>query len=1047
MNEEPKETGEGIEVEKEPMENEKIIELYEGAAKSNTGDVMVVGGGISGIQAALDLATAGMKVYLVEKSPAIGGHMAQLDKTFPTNDCSMCIESPKFIECSRHPNIEILTYTEVERVEGKAGDFTVTLVKKPRYIEEDKCTGCGTCVEYCPVRVEDEYNQNLGLSKAIHIYFSQAVPLVTYIDPEKCSFLQNERCQICVGACKNKAIDLFQKPERVEVEVGAIVLAPGFAPFDPKLRADYGYGQFENVVTSLDYERLLCATGPYEGEILRRSDKKHPHKIAWIQCVGSRQVLEGGNSYCSAVCCAYTQKQVILTKDHDAEAECTIFHNDIRSFGKDFERFYQRAENLPGVRFIRSYVSIGKEIPESKNVTIRYSTTDDGVKEEEFDMVVLSIGLNPPAQAKELAEKFGIELGPQGFCKIDSTNPIETSRPGVFVSGAFQGPVDIPESVMTASGAEALCSQLLAYRRGELAEERKYPAERDVSGEKPKIGVFVCHCGANIGRVVNVPEVVEYAKSLDNVAYAQEALFACSTDTARQISETIKEKGLNRVVVAACTPRTHEPLFRDTLREGGINPYFYDMANIREHCSWVHSREKEVATKKAKDIVRMSVARSARLEPLTEFELPVDKRALVVGGGIAGMTSGLSLAEQGFEVFLVEKEKNLGGMARRIHYTLEGLDVQAYLGDLMAKVYKNPKVHVITEATITDVAGYVGNFTTKVKAGTMTKEIRHGIAIIATGAEEYKPTEFLYGQDERVMTSLELEERISKKDEKVTGAESVVMVQCVGCRNEERNYCSRICCGESVKNALKLKEANPNMDIHILFRDMRTYGFREDSYREAASKGVKFIRYEKQDMPQVKPGKSEEGKAVLKVTATDYVLGKKIELDADIVALAAAVIPLANNNDTAKFFKLALNPDGFFQEAHVKLRPVDFAADGVFLCGTAHYPKHIPETISQAYGAAGRAVTVLSKDTVVASGAVCEVKESDCVTCGACISVCKYGAIEFVDTPKGKKARVNPVLCKGDGLCNPKCPTGAISLKHFNNEEIFSQIDARFEAM
>ena len=1023
------------------MENENIIELYKGVANSNAGDVMVVGGGISGIQAALDLATMGMKVYLVENAPAIGGHMAQLDKTFPTNDCSMCIESPKFIECSRHPNIEILTYTEVERVEGEAGDFTVTLLKKPRYIEEDKCTGCGVCVEYCPVRVEDKYNQGLGLNKAIHIYFSQAVPLVTYVDRDKCSFLQNERCQICVGACKNDAIDLFQKPERVDIQVGAVVLAPGFEPFDPKLRGDYGYGTFQNVVTSLDYERLLCATGPYEGEILRRSDKKHPHKIAWIQCVGSRQVLEGGNSYCSAVCCAYTQKQVILTKDHDAEAECTIFHNDVRSFGKDFERFYQRAENLPGVRFIRSYVSIGKEIPESKNVTIRYSTTDDGVKEEEFDMVVLSIGLNPPEQAKELAEKFGIELGPKGFCKINPTNPIETTRPGIFVSGAFQGPIDIPESVMTASGAGALCSQLLAYRRGDLAQDREYPAERDVSGEKPKVGVFVCHCGANIGRVVNVPSVVEYAKSLDNVVYAQEALFACSTDTARQISETIKEKGLNRVVVAACTPRTHEPLFRDTLREGGINPYFYEMANIREHCSWVHSREKEVATQKAKDIVRMSVARSARLEPLKEFQLPVDKRALVVGGGVAGMTSALSMAGQGFEVYLVEKSKELGGMARRIHYTLEGFDVQGHLDDLIRKTYKNPKVHVITDATITDVAGYVGNFTTKAKVGSVMKEMRHGVAVIATGAEEYKPTEYLYGQDERVMTSLELEEKITNGDEKVANAQSLVMIQCVGCRNEERNYCSRICCGESVKNALKLKEANPDMDIYILFRDVRTYGFREDRYREAADKGVRFIRYEKQDAPQVKPGKSEEGKPVLKVTAIDYVLGKKLELDADLVALAAAVVPLATNNEMAKFFKLALNPDGFFQEAHVKLRPVDFAADGVFLCGTAHYPKHIPETISQAYGAAGRAVTVLSKDTVVASGAVCEVKESDCVSCGACISVCKYGAIEFVDTPAGKKARVNPVLCKGDGLCNPKCPTRAITLKHFTDEEIFRQID------
>jgi heterodisulfide reductase subunit A len=1027
-------------VKKEPVETQND----NGKVNSHTGDAMVVGGGISGIQAALDLADSGLKVYLVEKSPAIGGHMAQLDKTYPTNDCSMCIESPKFIECSRHPNIEILTYTEVESVEGEAGEFKVTLIKKPRYIIEEKCTGCGTCVEYCPIKVADPYNQDLSFNKAIHIYFSQAVPLVTYVDPKTCSFLQNEKCQICVGVCKNNAIDLFQKPERMEIEVGSIVLSPGYDVFDPKLRNDYGYGTMENVVTSLDFERILCATGPYEGEIRRPSDNKHPHKIAWIQCVGSRQVIEGGNSYCSAVCCSYTQKQVILTKDHDTDAECTVFHNDVRSFGKDFERFYQRAEKLPGVRFIRSYVSLGKEIPETKNVTLRYATYDDGVKEEEFDLVVLSVGLNPPNDVKELAEKFGVELSPQGFCKINPVNPIETSRPGVFVSGAFQGPIDIPESVMSASGAEALCSQLLAYRRGELATEREYPEERDVAGEKPKVGVFVCHCGANIGRVVDVPSVVDYASGLKNVTHAQEALFACSTDTAKKIADTIREKGLNRVVVAACTPRTHEPLFRDTLREGGINPYFFEMANIREHCSWVHSKEKEDATKKAKDIVRMSVARSARLEPLQEFQLPVDKRALVVGGGVAGMTSALSLANQGYEVFLLEKDKDLGGMARRIHGTLEGLDVQVYLSDLIRKVYKHPLLHVTTEATITNVSGYVGNFTTKVKTRLMDKEINHGIAIIATGAEEYKPTEYLYGKDERVLTQVELGEAIAKGEKKVTSSQSAVMIQCVGCRNEERNYCSRVCCSNAIKNALKLKEKNPGMDITVLFRDMRTYGFKEDYYREAANEDVKFIRYEPQDAPQVEPGKSEDGRSVLKVTVTDPVLGKKLELDADLLVLSAAAIPAATNSEMARFFKLALNPDGFFQEAHVKLRPVDFAADGVFLCGMAHYPKHISEAISQAYGAAGRAVTVLSKNSVTASGAVAAVKESDCVSCGACITVCRYGAIEFVDTPQGKKARVNPVLCKGDGLCNPKCPSGAISLKHFTNDELFSQIDARF---
>jgi len=1029
-------------VEKEPVEGQ-FVNSY---AESNIGDVMVVGGGISGIQASLDLADMGFKVYLVDKVPAIGGKMAQLDKTFPTNDCSMCIESPKFIECDRHPNIDILTYTEVDRVEGEAGNFKVTLIKKPRYILDDKCRGCTTCTEYCPVKVPDKYNQNLSLTKCSHIYFSQAVPLVSYIDPESCLFLQDKKCNICIGVCQNNAIDLHQKEEKIEVEVGAIILAPGYEIFDPKLRGDYGYGKMENVVTSLDFERILCATGPYEGEIRRPSDGKHPKKMAWIQCVGSRQVIPGGNSYCSAVCCTYTQKQVILAKDHDSEIEATIFHNDIRSFGKDFERFYQRAENLPGVRFIRSYVSIGKELPESKNVTIKYSTNDDGVKEEEFDLVVLSVGLNPPDDVEELAKKFGIELDSYGFCKTNPANPMETSRPGIFVSGAFQGPMDIPESVMTASGADALCSQLLTYRRGKLSREREYPPERDVSGEEPRVGVFVCHCGANIGRVVDVPSVVEYASTLDNVVHAQENLFSCSTDAAREIAETIQEKGLNRVVVAACTPRTHEPLFRDTLREAGINPYFFEMANIREHCSWVHSREKEYATQKAKDIVRMSVARVALLQPLQEFELPVDKRGLVVGGGVAGMTSALSLANQGFEVYLVEKDTDLGGMARRIHYTLEGMDVQAYLSDIIRKVYQHPLIHVSTDSTITEASGYVGNFITKVTSGGRVKEIPHGIAIIATGAEEYKPTEYLYGEDDRVLTLLELEEQIAKGEARVINSQSLVMIQCVGCRQEDRNYCSRVCCSQAIKCALKLKEINPEMDIYIIYRDMRTYGFDEDYYREAANREVKFIRYEPDDKPQVE-AVEEGGQRILRVTVTDPILGKRLSIDTDLLALAAAVIPSATSNEISQLFKVPLNPDGFFLEAHVKLRPVDFAADGVFLCGTAHYPKHISESISQAYGAAGRAATILSRDSVTASGAICEVNESECVGCGQCQSVCKYGAIELYDTPQGKKARVIPVLCKGDGLCNAKCPTGAISLKHYTDEQIFAEIDAAFPAL
>jgi heterodisulfide reductase subunit A len=478
-------------------------------------------------------------------------------------------------------------------VDGQAGDFTVTLTKKPRYVIEDKCTGCTTCVEYCPVEYPDRFNQDISNNKAVHIYFAQAIPLIAYID-ESCLYLKEKKCRICEGVCKNDAIDLHQAPEKMELNVAAIVLAPGYDVYDPSLKSEYGYRRLANVVTSMDYERLMCATGPYEGEILRASDQQHPKNVAWIQCVGSRRVTAGDNSYCSATCCTYTQKQVILTKDHDDEAACTIFHNDIRAYGKGFEVYAQRAEKLDKVRFIRSYAAIVGEAPETKNVIVRYATESEGVKEESFDMVVLSVGLNPPSDYQELARIFGIAVNSHGFCRTDAGNPMATSRAGIFVSGAFQGPMDIPESVFTASAAGSQCGQLLDYRRGKLTTEKVYPDEMDVTDDPPRIGVFVCHCGTNIGRVVDVPATVDYARRLPDVVHAQEQLFSCATNSIKEITDTIKEKKLNRVVVAACSPRTLEPLFRDTLREAGINQYFYEMANIREHCSWCHSREKEL---------------------------------------------------------------------------------------------------------------------------------------------------------------------------------------------------------------------------------------------------------------------------------------------------------------------------------------------------------------------------------------------------------------------------------------------------------------------
>jgi len=1018
-------------------ENENQIQVTDGG---KVGAVMVVGAGVSGIQAALDLANSGFKVYLVDKAPAIGGKMAQLDKTFPTNDCSMCILSPKFIECARNPNIKIITYAEVESVDGEAGNFKVTLLKKPRYVDEEKCLGCPTCIEYCPVKIPDAYNENLMSTKCIYIPFAQAVPAIPVIDPTQCLYFLKTECQICRPVCKNKAIDFHQQEQKLEIEAGSIIVSPGYEIFQPEIQSEYGYKRFANVVTSLEFERILSASGPFRGEPKRPSDRKAPKKIAWIQCIGSRDTAVG-NTYCSAVCCMYATKQVILAKDHNSELEATIFHNDIRAFGKGFERYYERAKNTPGVRYIWSKVSVLREIPGTKNVVIRYRNNPDELCDEEFDLVVLSVGLTSSPGIRELADKLSIDLNQYGFCDSYTLSPIETSRPGIYVSGVFQAPKDIPDSVTMASGAASLSARLLSEKRGTLVTEKEYPPERDVTGEPPRVGVFICRCGTNIARGVDVSRVVRYAKSLDDVVHAEENMFSCSIDATTQLCETIKEKGLNRVVVAACTPRTHEPVFQETLREAGLNPYLFEMANIREQCSLVHARDKMAATRKAQDIVRMAVAKARLLKPLKQLSMDVKRSALIIGGGVSGMVSALSLAEQGFEAHLVEKSEALGGVARRIHHTLEGGDIQTYLQELITKVYENPSIQVYTEANITEFTGYVGNFTTKVTVGPekIVTEIAHGVTIIATGAEEFKPAEYLYGKDSRVLTLLELEAEMVNGSERISNCNTLVIIQCVGSRDDEHPYCSRVCCSQAIKNALKLKEMNPEMEIYVLYRDMRTYAFKEDYYQKAAEQEVKFIRYDIDDKPEAEVIQ-ENGQDILRVSVTEPILGQRLLIDADMLALGVAVVPPADNKELSQLFKVPLNEDGFFLEAHMKLRPVDFATDGIFMCGLAHSPKFIDESSAQAQAAASRAATILVKDFVTAEGIVCSVDESICSGCGVCELVCPFKAVQ-VDEEK-KVAKVNEALCKGCGACGAACPSGVISMNHFEDEQIMAQIEA-----
>jgi heterodisulfide reductase subunit A len=996
--------------------------------EQKVGAVLVVGGGVAGIQASLDLADSGFKVYLIDQGASIGGVMAQLDKTFPTNDCSMCILSPKLVATGRHPNISILTNAEITGLNGEVGNFEVKVRKRSRYIIEDKCNGCGLCAQKCPIEAVDIYNEGLSRRSAIYVDYPQAVPLEYKIDREKCI-----GCGTCFEICKAKAIEYDQQDSEATLNVGSIILAPGFEVFDAKLKSEYGYGRYLNVVTSIEFERILSTSGPYGGLALRPSDGEIPRKIAFIQCVGSRDA-QLGNNYCSAACCMYGIKEAVIAKEHTpTKLEPTIFYMDLRAYGKEFDAYYKRAKDEWGIRFVRSRAAGVTEDPLTDNLFVHY-VKNETPKTEEFDMVVLSIGMQPPKNVEKLAELFGIELNKYKFCETKYFSPLETSKPGIFVCGAFSAPKDIPESVAQASGAAAKAMSIIATERGKLVTVKEYPPERDVSQEEPRIGVFVCHCGINIGGIVNVPEVVEYAKTLPNVAYAEANLYTCSQDTQKLIKEKIQENNLNRVVVASCTPRTHEPLFRETVQEAGLNPYLFEMANIRDQCSWVHMHEPKKATEKTKDLIRSVVAKAKLLKPLKKPVINVTPVGLIIGGGVSGMTAALELANQGFEVHLVEKEKELGGHLRTIHYLLENEDPKQKLNALIKAVMENDKIHVYLEAEVVDVTGFVGNFKSKIKQQDDEKDIEHGIVIVATGAVEYKPTEYLYGKDSRVMTQHELEEKIA--DEKFN-AKNVVMIQCVGARNEERPNCARICCGQAIKNALKIKETSPETEVYVLYKDLRAYGFKEDYYREAATKGVLFINYEDERKLQVV---NEDGK--LEVTFWEPVINEEVEIEPDLVVLSAATIPNPDNKHVAELLKVPLTRDGFFLEAHMKLRPVDFATEGIFLCGMAHSPKYIDESIAQACAAASRATTILSKLTLEMEGIVANVNEDLCSGCRICEYLCPYSAIEMKEKDGKPIAHVIEALCKGCGVCGAACPTKAITLGHFTTEEIMAQVKA-----
>ncbi len=1462
------------------------------------GAVLVIGGGIGGMQSALDLANSGFKVFLVERSPAIGGRMAQLDKTFPTNDCSMCILSPKLVEVARHPNIELLTLSEISCVEGKEGNFKVTVLRHPRYVDESRCIGCGECAKNCPVEIISEFDMELANKNAIYVPFPQAVPLkytiqkrgkspckvacptktnvqgyvalirerkfrealelvkkahpfpgicgricthpcelnckrgevddplaisalkrfladleptfedepilpkkkekkpqkvavigggpagltaaynltvegyqttvfealpvlggmmrvgipsyrlprevlrreidniislgvevkldtpigekiklqglqkdydaifiaagahnpfklgiegedlkgvyhgVTFmrkinlgepvelkdrvavigggntamdcarsarrmginevfllyrrsrnempVDPKEVeeageegvkfhflcsptrilsdngetvskiecikmklgepdksgrrrpipiegsefvvdvdmvisavsqapdiSFLPEEaqfeitkwerlavnpttlmtntpgvfaggdfitgpstvidaiaageraaitidkflqgaenleeslksedlpdissqvdiedvqiekrrkartitleerlssfeevelglteeeaiaeanrclscgicsECLECVKSCEAEAVDHEMVPTELELNVGSIVVSTGFDLYEPDIDNEYGYRRFPNVITNLQFERILSASGPYQGKVRRLSDEKEPRKIAFLQCVGSRD--ERSNEYCSSVCCMAAMKEALLAQEHVEGLETHIFFMDIRAFGKEFDDYYIRAKEKYGIKFTRCRIPNIEEDAHTNNLILSYLENEE-MKQEVFEMVVLSTGLIPPRSNDAISDILGIDLNESGFCSTKYFSPMTSSRPGIYVCGAFSSPKNIPETVIEASGAAAKASSIISSERNSLVSVKEYPPEKDITAEKPRIGVFVCNCGINIGSVVDVPAVVEYAKTLPNVVKAEEFIYTCSQDTQKKMMDIIEENDLNRVVVSACTPRTHEPLFQNTIQEAGLNPYLFEMANIREQCSWVHNTEPEEATRKAMDLVRVAVSKSLLNHPLMKRKIDIVPRGLVIGGGITGMTAALELSAQGYETFLIERENELGGAALNTHYMLGGEDPQEFLRNIISRVHENELIHVSTGVKIKNIDGVIGNFkTTIIQNDAAENEFDHGIIILAIGGKEYIPSEYLYGVNKNVCTRKELEEKLVKN---TFNSENVVMIQCVGSRTEERTYCSRVCCSGAIKNALKIKEQSPDTNIYVLYKDIRTYGFREKYYREAAEKGIIFIRYDDENLPIVS---DDEG---LQVSIREPILNREITLIPDLLVLSNAILPQDGAIELSQMLKLPMTKDGFFLEAHVKLRPVDFATPGVFLAGLAHSPKFIDESIAQASAAAARAGTILSKESLEIGGTISVVDPDKCATCLTCIRVCPYSAPKI---SKEGVARIDEAECQGCGICVSECPAKAIQLQHFRDDQLLGQCNA-----
>ena len=1000
-----------------------------------TGDrILVIGGGMGGIRTALDLAEAQKNVVLIDKANAIGGLMTLLDRTFPTNNCDLCTISSTLSETNRNQYIELMPLTQITHLSGQAGDFTTVLSTAPRYIDLNRCTACGECRRQFPECVD--FNPGLDHRAPTCMRYPQGTPQAFSIDLSRC-----QDPQALAACCPAGAIILDDHQRQIEMPVAAIVLAPGAAVFDPSGMDNLSTDD-PDVLTSLEYERLLSASGPTQGRLVCPSDGRVPSKIAWIQCVGSRGSQQGAASYCSSACCMFALKEAMVTKERFQNSiETTIFYMDMRTFGKDYERYYERSRKDYGLRFVRSRPHTVLRDHGQDRLAVSFVSDEGGPpKEESFDLVVLSTGFRVNQDLRQMADCLGVDLNAHGFAQTGNFNPVATSRPGIYVCGLFEGPKDIPETMAQASAAACRAAAHVSPQTVLAEIDKELIPERDVTDEEPRIGVFICDCGDNIGGVISVAELTAFAATLNGVILAEGVGHGCSRESMKHIEESIVSQRLNRIVIGGCSPRTHETRFQDVLRRGGLNKYLLEIANLREQDTWVHPDQSMEAGNKARQFIWAAVLAVQKARPLLETQLPINRDVLVVGGGVAGMTASLRLAEQGVKVFLAERRSLLGGVANLIHRTLEGGDVQAFIKDLTQRTLAHPNIQVIPNAIIVDHSGRPGLYKTGLQVGPQMfyRQISHGVTILATGALPNRPDGYLLGRHGAVMTQLEADGLLAETPEKTDHWETVVMIQCVGSRQPDNPNCSRVCCQTAIKNALRILDKNPETLIFILYRDMRTYGFQEDYYQQAREKGVVFVRYEPDNPPKVQ----EAGNQV-EIAFKDHILGRSMTVSADALILSTGFVSDdESTEDLEAIFKVPRTLDGYFLEDHVKLRPVDLSKPGFFMAGTAHSPRLIRETIAQAEASAARAQTLLGRDSISIGAAVARVDSKRCAACLICVRACPFD-VPFINADG--YSEIDPSKCHGCGVCASECPAKAIQLMQFEDDQILAKLDGLLE--